>query len=819
MNYTIESIAEFCQAKAHVALPGSGVSNVIIDHRNIHWQGSLFVAIKGSRVNGHDFIPELIKQGVRNYLITDTSVLEELKGQANFIFVEDAVKALQAIAKAHRNHFKIPVIAITGSNGKTIVKEWLNSLLEASHQICRSPKSFNSQIGVALSLNHLSSRHTLGIFEAGISRPGEMERLRTLIAPTIGVFTNLGDAHSAHFESNEHKLEEKMRLFEQVDKVVVCSDQFWFEAFDLEVKTKFFTWSVQDESANVFVEGVHTRSGSTMIDFRVGDKHYALQIPFEDRASIENAIHCFCVCLLLDCTTKQVLNRFSHLSPVAMRMEMKRGVENSIIIDDSYNSDLGSLQAALDQLTAQKAAARMAVITDMYQNSPGDHLYHELANILNETFIEELVCIGPDLAKYRSLFRQERVLNFENTEAYINQLDTSELRHKAVLIKGARAFKLERLVQHIQAKHHQTTLQVDLHKLGQNLSYFRNQIKPNTKIMVMVKAFSYGSGGFEVANYLQSQHVDYLAVAYTDEGVALRGRGVRLPIMVMSPSQTSYETIIRHQLEPEIFSLRSLAEFIDSASSLRHLFHELNIHVKINSGMNRLGFEQADIEQLLEKLEATSFVRVASVFTHLAASDSEGQDDFTVEQVERFNQTADKITAKLGYRVMRHALNSTGILRFPQFQFDMVRLGIGLYGFAGSDNTKFLQALGAFKSYIIQMRTVPAGQSVGYNRDGVSDKDRRIATVAVGYADGLDRRLGHGAWSLKWEGKACPIVGNVCMDMCMIDVTHCDAKEGDEVIIFEGAEDVQSMAKKLDTIPYEILTKVPQRVSRVYLQE
>jgi len=819
VNYTIETISDFCAGQSKIAIPGSEVSNIITDNRDIHWHGALFVAIKGSRSDGHDFIPQLVKQGVRNFLVTDTKHCEDLAQSANFIVVKDVVAAVQSIAKKHREHFSIPIIGVAGSNGKTIVKEWLNSLLEASHQICRSPKSYNSQIGVALSLIQLANRHTLGIFEAGISKPDEMARLQDMITPSIGVFTNLGDAHSAHFDSYEQKLEEKMRLFTRAEKVIVSKDQFWYEDYTGSVKEKFFTWSKLDENADVFVEYIKVRSGSTILDLKHGDRHFHIQIPFEDKASIENAIHCFCLCRLIGCDSSEVLNRFTALAPVAMRMEMKRGVENSILIDDSYNSDLGSLQAALDQLSVQKADARVVILSDMYQNSPGDHLYNELANMVNESKVDELIMIGPDLEKHKSFFQVPQMSHFESSDAYWEQLDTATIRNKAILIKGARVFRLEKLVQRLQAQQHETTLQVDLHKLGQNLKYFRSKVDASTKIMVMVKAFSYGSGGFEVANYLQNQKADYLAVAYADEGVALRNKGIRLPIMVMSPSKTAYESVIRHQLEPEIYSLRSLSEYIESAASLRHLFHELLIHIKIDSGMHRLGFESRDVPALLDLLKRAPFIRVSSVFTHLSATDSPNQDDFTRDQIERFEAVATLVQNGLDYRVMKHALNSTGILRFPEYHFDMVRLGIGLYGFAGTDSSKFLQALGAFKSYIVQIRTVAPNESVGYSRAGVSDKERRIATVAVGYADGLDRRLSNGEWSLKWQGQACPIVGNVCMDMCMIDVTHCDAREGDEVIVFEGAADVEAMAKKLGTIPYEILTKVSERVNRVYLQE
>ena len=819
MNYTVESIGDFTGGRTFIALPGSNISNVIIDHRDIHWQSALFVAFKGSKFDGHAFIPELIDRGVRNFLVTDQGVIDAHKGGANFILCQNVVQAMQAIAKNHRRGFKIPVIGVAGSNGKTIVKEWLNSLLEHQHQICRSPKSYNSQIGAALSVLQLKSKHTLGIFEAGISQPDEMPNLQKVIDPSIGIFTNLGDAHAAHFSSFEEKLKEKMRLFDACETIICCKDQFWFDGYQDGKAERFFTWSAVDRNATVYVQRTKIRSGTTIIELDHQGTVYSIQIPFEDRASIENAIHCFCLTLIINCNTEDVLKRFSSLAPVAMRMEMKRGIENSVLIDDSYNSDLGSLQAALDQLAVQKADGQLVILTDMYQNLASDHLYKEISEQLNASKIDHLVLIGPEIGKFQGLFKQNRIDHFEDVEAYLSVINPVDFRNKAVLVKGARAFRLEKLVHRLQAQQHETVLEVDLHKLGKNLEYFRGKIKNETLIMVMVKAFSYGSGGYEIANFLQTQNIDYLSVAYADEGVALRKRGIRLPIMVMSPVKSAYDSIIRFQLEPEIYSIRSLKEFIETAGSLRHLFHELNIHLKVDSGMHRLGFSQGDMEELGQLLTSAPFIHVRSVFTHLSAADNEVSDAFTEEQIETYLAFADEVEKRVGHEILRHALNSTGVLRFPQFHFDMVRIGIGLYGFAGSEHSKYLQALGLFKSYIIQIRTVDAMESVGYNRAGKGSDARRIATVAVGYADGLDRRLGNGKWALSWQGKPCSIVGDVCMDMCMIDVTDCAAQEGDEVVIFAGSTDVHRMAKQLDTIPYEILTKVSQRVNRIYLQE
>lgn len=819
MNYTIETIADFCRGKADIAIPGSTVKSIWIDHRELNWKGGLFAAIKGQKVDGHAFIPQLIEQGVRNFLVTNSKLIEQHKGTANFILVNDMVAALQDIAREHRDNFKIPVVGITGSNGKTVVKEWLNTLLEKRHQICRSPKSFNSQIGVALSLIRIENRHTLGIFEAGISRPGEMEKLQKMMLPDYGIFTNLGDAHAAHFESAGQKLEEKMMLFSSCSRIVCCQDQKWFEHYIGEAAKRFFTWSRTNELADVYLQSEKNFSTTSELTLKIKDSTFTIRLPFIDRASIENALQCFCMLVLLERTSEETLRRFELLSPIAMRMEMKQGIENSILIDDSYNSDLGSLRAALEQLSAQKGRKRMMILSDMYDNDNSGELYRNISNLLNDANLDELVAIGPELERHNNLFRLPKVEYFPTTDAYWLQLETNSLRNKAILIKGAREFKLEQLVQRLQAQQHETFLEIDLHKLGKNLEFFKTKIQLGVKTMVMVKAFSYGAGGFEVANFLQTQGVDYLAVAYADEGVELRKRNVHMPILVMSPSKSAYESIVRFDLEPEIYSLRSLNEFIETAQSMRHLFDQLTIHIKIDSGMHRLGFGQDDIEELSRLLKTTSFLKVGSVFTHLSAADNPAEDDFTLKQIERYTAASDAIQSRIGYSFLRHVLNSTGILRFPQFQFDMVRLGIGLYGFSSTENGRFLNALGAFKSYIIQIRIVSASESVGYSRSGKEEHERKIATVAVGYADGLDRRLSNGRWSLKWQGHSCPIVGNICMDMVMIDVSGCDAREGDEVVIFEGADDILLMAQRLDTIPYEILTKVSQRVRRVYLQE
>lgn len=819
MNYTIETIADFCKGEAQICLPGSSVSKVIIDHRELDKRGALFVALKGSRFDGHQFIPELIEQGVHHFLVSDASVVSTYKGRVNFILVDHVITALQNIAAAHRASFRTEVVAITGSNGKTIVKEWLNSLLEDRFTICRSPKSYNSQIGVALSVLQLDKTHNLALFEAGISKPHEMEHLEKMLAPTIGVFTNLNDAHAAHFESEEQKFHEKWLLFDAPEKVVCCQDQHWFSLLTKQQKSQCFTWSMKDATADVFVSSIAVQADHTMMEVVFRNAQQAFKIPFTDKASIENAMHCVSTAFLLGQATAGFFQKLAHLNPVAMRMEVKQGIEQSLLIDDSYNSDLGSLQAALEHLSTQVDRDKMVILSDFSENMHPSVLYKQIGEMLREAQVFELVGIGPEIEQSKVYFDPIIVQCFPDAISYWEQLDKKTLRNKAILIKGSRRFKLEKLVQRLQAQHHETVLEIDLQKLAENLRYFKTKVKTETKIMVMVKAFAYGSGGVEVANFLEAQKADYLGVAYADEGITLRKHGIKTPIMVMSPEQNAYESMLQYNLEPEIFSLNSLKEFIQAAKSFRHFFQTFPIHIKLDTGMHRLGFEEEDLDTLIALLKDTPFIKVESVFTHLSASDNALADDFTHQQIARFVNMSGTLSYALGYAFTRHCLNSTGIVRFPDYHFEMVRLGIGLYGFTGSEHNKYVHALGTLKTYIVQTRTVGANEVVGYSLKGAADHERRIATVAVGYADGLDRRLSDGAWSIKWQGVLCPIVGNICMDMCMINVTGTLAREGDEVIVFEGGKDIELMAEKLGTIPYEILTKVSERVRRVFLQE
>ncbi|GAB4381771.1 MAG: bifunctional UDP-N-acetylmuramoyl-tripeptide:D-alanyl-D-alanine ligase/alanine racemase [Salibacteraceae bacterium] len=819
MNYAIESIAHLSGGRLQSAFPGSVVTDIVIDHREATQKGVLFTAIRGARTDGHAFIGQLIENGVRHFMVTEPNVAELFEGRANFIVVENAVVALQAIAKYHRLSFSIPVIGITGSNGKTIVKEWLNTLLETSYKICRSPKSFNSQIGVPLSLFRLNRNHTLAIIEAGISKPGEMKNLEEMIKPVFGVFTNLGEAHAAHFESDRHKLMEKLLLFRDAKKVVCCADSTWYEEVKAALHEKVFSWSLKDRSADLWIETIATNRSSSYYKLWFGGKDLHLELPFTDRISIENALTCAATLAMMGRFEDDLFDRFRMLAPVAMRMELKQGIENSLVIDDCYNADIDSLKAALERLSAQPNRKRIVILSDIKEASSTAGLYERIAEMIRNVDVKKLIAIGPELKKHSFAFKGIDTEYFNDAESYWKKVDSSFFRDSVVLVKGARRFKLEKLVKQMLARQHMTRLEIDLHKLGENLRFFRKKVSSDTAVMAMVKAFGYGSGSFEIAHFLQELKVDYLGVAFADEGVELRKQGIKLPIMVMSPEEAAYENLIKHGLEPEIYSLRSLNSFIEAARAQRHLFDVINIHVKIDTGMHRLGFETSELETLAGILKEHKFISVKSIFSHLAASDLPDRDEFTRLQVNRFEEASQKLEKALGYKVLRHILNSNGILRFPEYQYDMVRLGIGLYGFVSTADRKYLHAAGKLVSYIVQIREVKAGETVGYGNPEPLARDARIGIAAIGYADGLDRRLGDGKWSLRWQAKPCPIVGSICMDMCMIDLTDTTAAEGDEVVVFEGREDVEKLSELLATSPYEILTGISQRIRRVYLKE
>ena len=794
MIYTIQNIASLIKGEA-VIINDVQIEHLLFDSRKIYTpQSSLFFAIVGARRNGHQFIDEVYKKGVRSFVVSHEVDVKKFP-EANFIKVDDSLQALQTLGIEHRKNFNIPVIGITGSNGKTIVKEWLYQLLHPDYNIVRSPKSFNSQIGVPLSVWQMNAQHTLGIFEAGISKPGEMDKLEKIIQPTIGVLTNIGEAHSEGFNSLAQKEKEKRLLFRNAaipDSVVINS--------------------INKEQTSTAISAIYKSFGYTII------------IPFNDDASIQNAITCWQVMLHLGYDNKVIAERMKSLTPVNMRLELKKGINNCSIINDSYSADISSLEIALNFLDQQSAGENKTVIlSDFLQSSMSDKLlYAQIFKSLKNHGIKRLIGIGENItAFFQSEKKSEhmQVDLFPTTNEYLTQFLSSHFKDEVILIKGARIFAFEQIVQLLEQKAHQTAMEINLNAIVHNLKEYQQCLKPETRIMAMVKAFAYGSGGAEIAGILQYHKVDYLGVAYADEGVELRKAGILLPIMVMNPEEYAFETIIEHNLQPELYSFELLDSFdrFLQQEGIRHY----PVHLELETGMNRLGFSIDEISKLAERLIETNSLKVQTVFTHFAASEEELQDEFTQQQFSIFNQAIKKLKEKIGYEFLSHIANSAAVVRHPEMQMDMVRLGIGLYGVdsAGSNQLN-LQTVTTLKSTIAQIKRLKKGESVSYNRKAIVERESMIATIRIGYADGYPRRLGNGVGKVWVNGKLAPIIGTICMDMFMIDITDIEnIKEGDDVIIFGTQLPVQQVAKWANTIPYEIMTGISQRVKRVYFEE
>lgn len=800
---------------------------------------AVFFAIQGEHHDGHDFIGELYQKGIREFVVERSALTparrDEFVGypDAHFIEVDSSLQTLQQLAAAHRRQFRIPVIGITGSNGKTIVKEWLAQLLADDFVIARSPKSYNSQLGVPLSVHELNENHTLGIFEAGISRSHEMQALESIIRPTIGIFTTIGTAHDEGFRSRKQKIAEKLRLFIHANTLIYCRD---YTEIDEEVNMllkavntdiRLTTWSLTGRNATWQADwqrDLLTLTGPT--------GSIQVRLPFTDAASAksaiaENLIHCLVTMLTLrPYTVDELQHRLNRLRPVSMRLELKEGINNCVLIDDSYNNDVVGLQLALSFLNQQSTRGHRAVIlSDVLQSGrQEDELYEQVAGLMRAHAIEQFIGIGPVLSRNHQLFAGNSVF-YETTDQFLADFPVSQLRDSDVLIKGARPFSFERIVNRLQRKVHGTVLEINLDALTHNLNYYRDKVGSDTKLMVMVKAFAYGSGSAEVAQMLQFHRVDYLAVAYADEGVSLRQHGIDLPIMVMNPAPETFATLLDYKLEPEIYSRRLLREW---GSFLMGQERENTgdtlaaslFHLKIDTGMHRLGFLERELPDVIDYLKSQPNLRVATVFSHLVGADESQFNAFSRQQYDTFLRATTTLEAGLGYRPTRHLLNSAGIVRFPEYKLDMVRLGIGLYGVESSQLEKeAVRPVGTLQTVISQIKTVPAGESVGYSRRGVLDHEARIATLAIGYADGYDRRLGNGVGHIWVNGTRCPTVGSICMDMTMIDVTHASAAEGDAVVVFGQEPRITELAEQMGTIPYEILTGVSERVKRVFFKE
>lgn len=803
------------------------IHDILIDSRRLFKAANtLFFALSSKRNDGHKYISELYYRGLRNFVISNANLDYSKFPEGNFILVKNTLVALQALAAAHRKKFDYPVIGITGSNGKTIIKEWLYQLMSPEQKVIRSPKSYNSQIGVPLSVWQMEPDFDVAIFEAGISEPEEMGSLQKIINPSIGIFTNIGEAHSENFINKEQKVGEKLKLFTKVETLIYCPDHK--EIQQVIIRSQIlesidaFTWSRTQDADLRITDIEQDKHLNTCIKAIYKHTKIEITIPFVDDASIENAIHCWALMLRLGFAHDVIAARMKRLTPIAMRLELIEGINNCTVVNDSYNSDLNSLSIALDFLNQQSRQENKTVIlSDILQSGKSDvYLYGKIAELLKNKHVTRLIGIGHAISRQADQFEMEKDF-YPSTDEFLRAFSYTRFQNESILLKGARIFEFERIGQALQHKAHETMMEINLDALIHNLNYYRGKIESGTRLMAMVKAGSYGVGSFEVANVLQFHKVNYLAVAYTDEGVELRKAGIKTPIMVMNPDEESFDGIIGYNLEPEIYNFR-VFEMLEKAIRRNIIPRNkpVKIHLKVDTGMHRLGFEEKDIASITKAIEANPRMYLQSVFSHLASSDQQDQQDFTRHQIETFDRMAGLVTEIAGHKVLRHILNTAGITAFPEAHFDMVRLGIGLYGVSPSDyEQQELRCVGKLKSTISQLKKIPAGETIGYGRVGKAEKDMLLATIPIGYADGLSRVLGNGRGHLFISGTLVPIIGNVCMDMTMVDVTGLAVKEGDPVEIFGENRSIKQLAEEMGTIPYEILTGISGRVKRVYFQE
>ncbi len=814
MRVKIQNISQHIHAEFLGEDRNSEIDTVSIDSRSLQNSSqTLFFALMGINNDAHVYIKDLIKKGVRNFVVTQ--IPDGCVDKANFLVVDNTVNALQEFAAYYRSLFDFPIIGLTGSNGKTIVKEWLNVLLSPDYIIIRSPKSYNSQIGVPLSVLAINEQHNLGIFEAGISTHSEMGNLEKIIKPTIGILTNIGSSHDEGFVSVEEKIKQKLLLFENAN-VLIYNKNNTVDAF-VKPEIKTFSWSFNDRTADVFIIA-KSESDKTILEVHQGEESFELLIPFQDEASIENAISCLMVLLYFKYDAQTIQGRMELLYPIEMRLKVKNGINNCSIIDDSYSSDFQSLKIALDFLESQKQYPNKTVIlSDIFQSGlSNDELYSKVAQLIVSNKISRVIGIGETISEFKNKFIN--CVTFKNTAEFVSNFDELNFRSETILIKGARTFEFEEIVSLLEEKTHETVLEINLNAITHNLNFFKAKLKPGTKMMVMVKAFGYGNGGFEIAKLLEHHKVDYLGVAFADEGISLKNLGINLPIMVLNPENTSFSAIIQHHLEPEIYSLKGLRAFLKIAEEKK--LKNFPIHIKVDTGMHRLGFEANTIDDLIATLKGNQTVQIRSVLSHLATSDDLAHKDFVHSQIDLFEKLSSKIVDELQIKPIRHILNTSGISNFPNSQYDMVRLGIGLYGVSNDvEEQKHLENVGTLKSIISQIRIIPAGESVGYGRRFMADKPTKIATIPIGYADGISRGWGNGLGFVTIKDKKATILGSICMDMLMVDVSEIECKEGDAVIIFGESPTVNEIAEKLNTIPYEILTSISQRVKRVFYRE
>ena len=842
MKYSIEKVTTLIGAR-RIGETDAQIGWLLTDSRSLCFpEETLFFALRSARNDGHRYIADLYRRGVRNFVVDAKGILEfhangtEGMKDANFLIVPSPLAALQRLAERHRDEFNLPIVGITGSNGKTMVKEWLYQLLLPSQKIVRSPRSYNSQIGVPLSVWLLNEQTEVGIFEAGISQPGEMFALRDIIQPTIGVLTTLGPAHQENFRSMEEKCMEKLELMHDTEAMVYPSDNDIVSRCirRMNYQGEKISWSMCDEQAALFIKEVKTVNSQlstlhSQLTYIWQGEENCYTIPFIDEASIENSITCAAVALHMGLNPSQLADRMPKLEPVAMRLEVKQGQRGCVLINDSYNSDVNSLDIALDFMqrrsqsnsplsTLNSQLKKTLILSDIFQTgTTPEALYAQVSELAVKRGIDKFIGIGPELTAQADKIQIADKAFFADVPHFLSNEAFAGLRNELILLKGARSFGFDQITELLEQKVHETILEVNLNAVVENLNYFRSFLKPETKMVCMIKADGYGAGAVEIAKTLQDQRVDYLAVAVADEGVTLRKAGITSNIMIMNPEMTAFKTMFDYDLEPEVYSFRLLDALIKAAR--KEGITGWPVHIKFDTGMHRLGFDpKDDIFKLIDRLKHQTAIIPRSVFSHFVGSDSDGFDDFSAQQFALFQEGSEKLQAAFSHRILRHMDNSAGIEHFPERQMDMCRLGIGLYGVDPRDN-HILHTVSTLKTTILQLRHVPAGETVGYSRKGKIGRDSVIAAIPIGYADGLNRHLGNRNCYCLVKGQKAEYVGNICMDVAMIDVTDIPCVEGDQVEIFGENLPVTVLSDTLDTIPYEVLTGVSNRVKRVYFQD
>ena len=823
MTYSIEIIAQLLQAKR--IGPGEGtVKWLLTDSRSLGFpEETLFFALVTGRGNGHRYINDLYNRGVRHFVVSEHPTDESLQAmpEANFLVVADTLAALQLLAEKHRAQYDIPVVGITGSNGKTVVKEWLSQLLGPDHHVARSPRSYNSQIGVPLSVWQMDEHTDVALIEAGISHHREMRRLHHIIRPTIGVLTNIGGAHQENFTSLQDKCMEKLTLFRNCDIIIYNGDdEEVCESVNRALQSaREIAWSRRNADKPLFISAVEKSDKNTTVTYHYLNLRGTYTIPFTDEASVENSIHCLAVCLYLMLPGEKIAERMQRLEPVAMRLEVKEGKNGSTLINDSYNADIASLDIALDFMARRperEGRERVLILSDLLQTGQRSRsLYRKVAALVESRGVERIIGIGPELMASADRFNIKKSF-YTTTEDFLQSDELHMLHRSLILVKGSRSFGFERIAEQLALKVHETTLEIDLGAMVDNLNHYRSMLAPSVKTVCMVKAFAYGAGFYEIAKTLQDHRVDYLAVAVADEGEQLRKAGITANILVMNPEMSAFKTIFENNLEPEVYSFPLLDAMIHACEHEGYMHYP--IHIKIDTGMSRLGFSPDDMPQLIERLQRQKAVIPRSIFSHFAGSDSSDFDAFTHQQAARFDRAATALQAAFPHKILRHICNSAGIERFPEYHHDMVRLGLGLYGISPVGD-RLLHPISTLKSTILQIHDVPESETVGYSRRGRLVRPSRIASIPIGYADGLNRRLGNGLGHCIVNGQPAPYVGNICMDVCMIDITDIPCHEGDSVEIFGHTLPVTQLAQWLGTIPYEVMTGISTRVRRIYTVE